>query len=154
MGTRSLTTFIETYKDKDGKKKKTKLCTMYRQFDGYPSGHGSELAEFLSKGKLVNGLGLDNKGLVFNGIGCLSAQVISHFKGDTAGGFYMVNGINHGEEYRYEIEADFDAKDIILRCLEVGYMKGDKYMRGTIKRFEGSPKEFIKWLAKEEKEAE
>ena len=32
------------------------VCNMYRQFDGYPTGHGAELAEFLNGGRLVNGL--------------------------------------------------------------------------------------------------
>ena len=44
MGTRSLT-FV--YEDK------TPILNMYRQFDGYPSGHGQELADFLLSGKMV-----------------------------------------------------------------------------------------------------
>jgi hypothetical protein len=32
---------------------------MYRQFDGYPSGHGQELAEFLLSGEMVNGIKID-----------------------------------------------------------------------------------------------
>ena len=39
MGTRSLT-FVY-----DGEQP---IINMYRQFDGYPSGHGQELAEFLN----------------------------------------------------------------------------------------------------------
>ena len=42
MGTRSLT-FV---KEQNGRKVSTYVC-MYRQYDGYPSGHGLELAEFL-----------------------------------------------------------------------------------------------------------
>jgi hypothetical protein len=78
MGTRSLTYVY------DGD---TPIVCMYRQFDGYPTGHGAELAEFLSEGKIVNGLGSDN-GKVFNGMGCLAAQMIAHFK-QTPGGFYI-----------------------------------------------------------------
>jgi len=37
MGTRSLTYVYDN---------KEPLVCMYRQFDGYPSGHGKELAEF------------------------------------------------------------------------------------------------------------
>ena len=100
MGTRSLTTFIETYKDNKGKEKKEKIVTMYRQYDGYPTGHGIELAEFLASGKMVNGFGLGVDHLQFNGMGCLSAQVVSHFK-DGVGGFYLYRGgtTNCGEEY-------------------------------------------------------
>jgi hypothetical protein len=45
MGTRSLTTFISTWKDeKTGKVKNDKIVTMYRQYDGYPTGHGLQLS--------------------------------------------------------------------------------------------------------------
>ena len=48
MGTRSLT-FVY---DED-----TPLINMYRQYDGYPSGHGAELADFLNKSKYsISGL--------------------------------------------------------------------------------------------------
>jgi len=67
MGTRSLTTFIDTYtgKNKMGVPviKKEKIVTMYRQFDGYPEGHGLDLAEFLAGGKMVNGLGDGGSGI-------------------------------------------------------------------------------------------
>ena len=59
MGTRSLTTFVETYKDNSGKKVKNEIVTMYRQYDGYMEGHGKDLADFLAGGKLVNGIGMD-----------------------------------------------------------------------------------------------
>lgn len=38
MGTRSITTIIDHQWDKP-----VRLVTMYRQYDGYPSGHGKEL---------------------------------------------------------------------------------------------------------------
>lgn len=144
MGTRSLTTFIETYTPDEGKPKKEKIVTMYRQYDGYPTGHGAELAEFLTQGKLVNGITMGENQLVFNGMGCLSAQVVAHFK-DGAGGIYLYRGGTKdcGEEYHYEVIGDFHDKEIILRVLEVGYIKGDKYMKGTKELFKGTPKEFL-----------
>ena len=48
MGTRSLT-FVY-----DGKEP---MINMYRQYDGYPQGHGKELADFLNSGTMVNGFG-------------------------------------------------------------------------------------------------
>lgn len=51
MSTRSNTLVIET----DGNEEQI-LVNMYRQMDGYPSGHGKELAEFLIKIRMVNGL--------------------------------------------------------------------------------------------------
>ena len=126
MGTRSLTTFVETYKDNSGKKVKNEIVTMYRQFDGYMEGHGKELADFLAGGKLVNGIGRGDK-VVFNGMGCLSAQVVAHFK-DGAGGFYLQRGNKKsGEEYRYKVIGDFETKEITIEVFEVGYVnaKGD-----------------------------
>ena len=55
------------------------LISMYRQFDGYLSGHGLELARFLIDMKIVNGLGLERE-QVANGAGCLAAQMIAYFK--------------------------------------------------------------------------
>ena len=73
MGTRSLTVFQEY---------DAEIVVMYRQFDGYPSGHGIDLSEFLAGGKMVNGLSLNENERVFNGMSCLAAQVIAHFKTD------------------------------------------------------------------------
>jgi hypothetical protein len=146
MGTRSLTTFIETYKDDKGKKKKSEIVTMYRQYDGYPEGHGQELAEFLAGGELVNGIGLGDK-VVFNGMGCLAAQVVAHFK-DGAGGFYLQRANKDSwEEYRYHIIGDFDTKEITIKVMEVGYVnsKGD-YVNKTRTIFEGTPTEMVTWI--------
>ena len=41
MGTRSLTYIKSEYNTEDN------IVCIYRQFDGYPSGHGIELANFL-----------------------------------------------------------------------------------------------------------
>jgi hypothetical protein len=149
MGTRSLTRVFKTYKDeKKNKQVKVQLVNMYRQYDGYPSGHGSELAEFLNGGKVVNGIGVDEKQTVFNGAGCLAAQMIAHFK-DGAGGFYIypITAKDCGQEYEYEIIVDFDTKEITLKCIEVGYIdsKGN-YKNGKKVLFEGSPSKYEVWL--------
>jgi hypothetical protein len=154
MGTRSLTHVIETYKDGNDKKKKNALLTMYRQFDGYPSGMGKDLANFLKSGKVVNGISATENQTVFNGAGCLAAQLVAHFK-QGAGGFYIHKPMsrNCGEEYVYEIYVDYDTKQIELRCLEVGYMtKKGKYVNKTRILFTGDPTEFEGWLEKHEKQ--
>jgi hypothetical protein len=96
MGTRSLTVFQEFDKE---------IVVMYRQFDGYPEGHGMDLAEFLAGGKMVNGLSLGDNSQQFNGMGCLAAQVIAHFK-EEAGGFYLhkAGTRDAGEEYIYVVK--------------------------------------------------
>lgn len=81
---------------------------MYRQFDGYPEGHGQELADFLLSGRLVNGLSGMGKRIQFNGMGCLAAQMIAHFKTES-GGFYLYPpelGQDCWQEYEYHVWED------------------------------------------------
>jgi hypothetical protein len=101
MGTRFLTFVYEKY----GQIQKP-VVNMYRQFDGYPTGHGAELAEFLNGGRLVNGL-IQTKTVeevVFNGMGCLAASMVAHFK-QTPGGFYIhpVDVTDCGQDYEYHV---------------------------------------------------
>ena len=80
MGTRSLTYVY------DGE---TPIMCMYRQYDGYLSGHGQELANFLNE--LQMGQGISGKPELFtfaNVMGDLAAQMIVWFK-KTPGGFYI-----------------------------------------------------------------
>lgn len=152
MGTRSLTRVIETYND-NGKEKKDILVTMYRQFDGYPSGHGMELAEFIKSGKVVNGISLGDTQIVFNGAGCFAAQMISHFKGDEAGGFYIyANSVKDaGHEYEYHVIINYNTKEIKLICFEYGYInKAGDYVDKKRKLFEGTADEFIQFVKKKE----
>lgn len=99
MGTRSLTlihdgTFAEPF------------VSMYRHMDGYPSGHGKELYEFLKPIRMVNGIGATDSPIA-NGAGCLAAQIVAYFKGG-AGGIYLVppSSKDHWQEYEYHVHAD------------------------------------------------
>jgi hypothetical protein len=99
MGTRCLT-FVY-----DGD---TAVINMYRQFDGYPEGHGRELSEFLLQfDAVVNGLSFNETRKVANGMGCLAAQMIAHFK-QTPGSFYIhpVTDYDCGQEYEYHVYVD------------------------------------------------
>jgi len=148
MGTRSLTHFIERHtepsKDKRRKPiiKDTEIVVMYRQYDGYPSGHGIDLAEFLSKGRLVNGISAVEKELVFNGMGCLAAQVVANFK-EGAGGIYLHSAgtIDCWQDYDYYVIGNDETKELILKCVN---------SRGKV-IFEGTSKEFIEKLEQIEK---
>ena len=151
MGTRSLTRVFNTYKDeKKNKQVKQQLVNMYRQYDGYPSGHGEELADFLKGGRVVNGFGgTDEKGILFNGAGCLAAQMIAHFK-NGVGGFYIepITAKDCGQEYEYEVIVDFDTNELTMKCFENGYIdsKG-KYKSGKKLLFEGKPVDFEQFVA-------
>jgi len=95
MGTRSLT-FV--YDEQEP------IINMYRQYDGYPTGHGAELAEFLTQFTMVNGLGINETRKVANGMPCLAAQLVAHFKSE-AGGFYLypTSTVDCGQDYEYHV---------------------------------------------------
>jgi hypothetical protein len=97
MGTRSLTYVMDQNYDP--------IVCMYRQFDGYPSGHGVELAEFLNSGEVVNGLPLKNTKRTFNGMGCLAAQMVSHFKEEPGGIYLHAPSLDRDDwqEYEYHV---------------------------------------------------
>jgi hypothetical protein len=127
MGTRSLTIVFE-----DG----TELVNMYRQFDGYISGHGHDLAKFLNNGRMVNGIGMNDGPNVFNGMGCLAAQMVAYFK-DGPGGFYLMpsNERDAGAEYRYEVSYGDELRVVVFS----GY--GEQWEE----IFNGTPGELAAW---------
>lgn len=99
MGTRSLTYFYENNTDTEP------FFCFYAQFDGYPTGHGLDLADIMISGTMVNGIPVGESGLFFNGMGCLAAQIIANLK-DGAGNIYVYPAkldMDCGEEYRYHI---------------------------------------------------
>lgn len=114
MSTRSLTLIH------DGEAAKP-FVSMYRQCDGYPSGHGLELQKFLAPFKMVNGIGaVDDGKRIANGAGCLAAQMVSHFK-DGPGGIYLYPPASRDcwQEYEYHVHADSDI-GIKVKCFSVG----------------------------------
>lgn len=105
MGTRSTTAI----RDENGKT----LVTIYRQYDGYPTGHGQELADFLKARTLINGIGNQTALTHANGMGCLAAQLVTHLKGDQIGNIYITNE-GDSQEYNYTVYS----KDgqLYMRC--------------------------------------
>lgn len=100
MGTRSLTFVHEEYTDGT-----VPILCLYRQYDGYPEGHGAELAAFMNGFTIVNGLGAKSERKIANGMGCFAAQLVAHFKTDP-GQFYIhapVEGRDDGQDYEYHI---------------------------------------------------
>ena len=97
MGTRCLT-FV--YNDI-----KQLILNLYRQYDGYPEGHGKELGEFLKGLEITNGISKETKGKrTANGMSCLAAQLVAHFK-NSVGGFYIhsIESKDCGQEYEYHV---------------------------------------------------
>jgi len=114
MGTRSLTTFVDNFTGKN-------IVVMYRQHDGYPSGHGLELYDFLEDFSIVNGIGLGDNKKIANGMGCLAAQLVAHFK-KGAGSFYLHQAGTRdiGEVYIYVITYDSEKDKIVVEVDDVG----------------------------------
>ena len=98
MGTRALTFVYDADRQP--------FLNLYRQYDGYIEGHGAELAEFLAGKTLVNGYGRESTELA-NGMGCLAASLVAHFK-ETVGGFYIhsVTETQCGQDYEYHVYED------------------------------------------------
>lgn len=128
MGTRSLTFFRDTSFDED-----VLLAVIYKQYDGYPTGYGAELKEFLTGFTVTNGISSDS-GKSANGMGCLAAQVIAHFKTENGvGGIYMHSpkAKVSDESYGYVISAEPD-KPIQLKV----YSGTKKIYEGTVADFD------------------
>jgi hypothetical protein len=107
MGTRCLT-IIRGYPVEG--KEPAEIAVLYRQSDGYPTGHGAELKEFLKGFTIRNGIRvLEPKGKVANGPNCLAAMIVAHFK-DDIGSFYLhpAGTRDRWEDYRYYVTAKFD----------------------------------------------
>tara|TARA_R100001443_G_scaffold115660_2_gene133942 strand:+ start:119 stop:574 length:456 start_codon:yes stop_codon:yes gene_type:complete len=135
MGTRSLTYIKDEFHTDEN------VICMYRQYDGYPSGHGLDLAAFLNNFRVVNGLSIDMPKKVANGMSCLAAQLVAELK-DGPGNIYLYppNSKDCGEEFIYEIYIDkaltaVNVDNIIIKCIDV--WNGNKLI------FEGSPQEFL-----------
>ena len=97
MGTRSITYVYE----EDG----SMIIALYRQYDGYLSGMGKDLEEFLKPFTMVNGLMIGDERKTANGMGCLAAQLVAHFK-EEPGHFYLyppTDDIDAWQEFEYHI---------------------------------------------------
>jgi hypothetical protein len=133
MGTRSLTFVYDQY----GEVQKP-VCNMYRQFDGYPSGHGAELAEFLNN--------CDS----YNGMGCLAAQMIHNFKTESYNVYlYPTDITNCGQDYEYHISQKKDG--LYLELFNCGCNMFGLTMSDTHELiFQGYLSEFTKFCSSEE----
>lgn len=130
MGTRSLTYVYDGH---------SKVLCLYRQYDGYPTGHGAELADFLKPFRIVNGLGARDNQKLANGMGCLAGQLVTHFKGFEAGNFYLMSTsrkLDAWQEYEYHIRD----KSITVYDL---YGTEEKPKRQL---FKGSWLEYYEWI--------
>lgn len=125
MGTRCLTHIM------DGDNKSV-LLTLYRQMDGYPTGHGKDLKDLWAGSEETNGLSSRDI-RTFNGMGCLAAQTVAHFKTEPGQFYIHPAGSNGGwEEWAYRLTSAGVSKE---PCLTVETPEGKILWQGTISKF-------------------
>lgn len=106
MGTRSTVKFYSEFNQK------TPILSVYQQYDGYISGVGHELANWLKDKKIINGFGSQTMEDGFaNGMGCLAAQYVAAHKSEI-GGFYLTTP-DDTQSYNYTVHL-IDGKLIIV----------------------------------------
>lgn len=133
MSTRSTTTVIDGHDN-------TVVATFYRQSDGYPSGHGQDLVDFLKGGTVTNGIGFGSTGRTFNGAGDLAFRLIASMKDDPSvpGNFYCIPAaLDWDAAYDYTIWAAAD-QPILVTCSTRGWGEhpDEAIFRGTVEEFE------------------
>lgn len=89
------------------------LIAFYRQSDGGFDGHGKELQEFLSGMTIVNGITDLNAKKQANGMDCLAAQIIAHFK-KGIGEIYITADTYPNQEYHYSVKRTKNKSKVIL----------------------------------------
>ncbi|MES2287515.1 MAG: hypothetical protein V4547_17605 [Bacteroidota bacterium] len=96
MSTRSTLKFYSEFNQENV------IATIYQHYDGYIGGVGHELAEWLKKKKIINGICNETMQDGFaNGMGCLAAQFIAEHK-VSIGGFSLTHETNK-QEYNYSV---------------------------------------------------
>ena len=129
MGTRSLTVF-------NNEMDNSEIVVLYRQYDGYPTGHGRDLLSFLNNMEVVDGISNTEKRRIANGMGCLSAQVVAHLK-EAPGDFYLHSAGTRdiGEEFIYTL---YYTEELRIKVQ-------DTYDDGS-DLFDGNMKSFKNWM--------
>jgi hypothetical protein len=130
MGTRSLTIFNNEWDNEE-------IVVLYRQYDGYPTGHGRDLLNFLNNMNMVNGISNNEKRKIANGMGCLSAQIVAYLK-EAPGDFYLhsagtrdigeefIYTLYYTEELKIKVQDTYDGEDNVI--------------------FDGNTKEYKDWI--------
>lgn len=118
------------------------IANIYHHWDGYPAGQGLELAKFLNKLEIGNGVGSRNMYQVANGFDCLVAQYIAKMKKE-AGGVYMTTE-QDSQEFNYNI-AYYDR----LKKYSIKIIRNESKII-----FEGDEKEFLDYCQGEKDKIE
>lgn len=152
MGTKSTVTFINKYPDSG----EVCLVKIYEQYDGYPSGVGKKLCNFILGKKIINGISSDQFTDEFaNGFDDLATMYIAKFK-KGIGCFYITDptldsdrSSNKRCDYNYEVVYNYTldiphegipANDLIIIRVFI--------WDSNYPIFEGSPQEMMNFIDK------
>lgn len=105
MGTRSITHIHEMRDDQWIGNEEKIVCSFFRHWDGYPSGHGQDLADWLKDKGLKNGIGSDFvKGKHFNRSGSMAIHLCAQID-EISGCEIIPTGSTTGDyiDYTYHI---------------------------------------------------
>jgi hypothetical protein len=147
MGTRHTYRIIENYtwhSADETEVQSEELMLLYGQYDGYPNGVPTQVAKFIAKGTMTNGYSTTDDSIVFNGAGCMAAQLVAHLKEGV--GTYYIHSLSSrgtcGEDYLYDIIVDHNEHSIVM----VGYHNDER----RTEFFRGTPQEFVEKYDKED----
>ena len=98
---------------------------VYNHYDGYPEALGVTLASYLKDYDIRNGIPNEYQGPIANGIGCLSAQLVSYLKDELGNVYLRPPADPDWEEYIYYVWIKEDTKIMISifslnECIYVG----------------------------------
>ena len=132
MATRSLVRFARREEGVSFSEHPEKIeVQVYKHWDGYPSGHPTQLANWLVNKRIINGLTSDSYN-VANGLGCLAAQYIAAFKMEPGDLYVESPDTNHGDIEYVTYVWGIENKSIWMSIFD-----GDKCI------FVGKPQELI-----------
>jgi hypothetical protein len=110
MGTRSLTVVQSRWTE--GEAYETN-AVVYRHWDGYPAGHGQDLAKYLEGVIVVNGKRMNSPESELNGPGRLAAYLVKRLYDDKNEPDLRGSRVDCGQEFEYVISVMEDLRIII-----------------------------------------
>ncbi len=140
MSTRSITEFVDAQGEV--------VAQIYRHFDGYPAGHGADLARWLEGLRVLNGKGAgwDPRTMV-NGFGRLVARVVASMwqEGHEPNLLVVVEPHDYGDAaYVYRVTEH--SRGITVEAFETAYESFTSPTTTGKRLFRGTPQAFARWI--------
>jgi len=80
------------------------VCVFYRHSDGYPSGHGQDLADWLKDKKLTNGVQFgEDRSNKFNRAGTMAVKLVNHIQDISGAEIIFGDHFDKGQDHDYHV---------------------------------------------------